>query len=265
MWKVLALRTIALLEPHNKLLNIGSKNKYCLKLQQLSPSTANAFLTHKWSQNLEIISSLTFGLRIIPPRNGVFSLGFSWNLNYLLAGKWDAFCARFWRKNWDITLKVGGEHENTHGTKSATICIWLHIWTPWIFLDNILFGEIQSPPQGVFFFFFLSAKPWLCPSLGQQLLQAELEVTLVFHPCRLSQPHITHRSKPSLLPWHLVQEAKGTLDPASRQNPEYSSFTRPAVGISQLGERGSGTTPGKKPHRAKNTPQSKKKKAQKKK
>lgn len=56
--------------------------------------------------------------------------------------------------------------------------------------------------------------------------QAALEVTLVFHPCKLSQPHITHRSKPSLLPWHLLQEAKGTLDPAPRLNPKYSSFTR---------------------------------------
>lgn len=153
----------------------------------------------------------------------VFSLGFNWILHYLLVGKRDAYCAHFWRKNWDIIIKVGREHENI-GTKSATICIWLLIWTPWIFLDNILFGETQSPPEQPFFpVCKAQALSLPGPAVAEQ---AALEVTLVFHPCKLSQPHITHRSKPSLLPWHLLQEAKGTLDPAPRLNPKYSSFTR---------------------------------------
>lgn len=112
--------------------------------------------------------------------------------------------------------------------------------------------EKSNPPPSSFFPVCKAlALSFPGPAMAEQppcvLMQAELEVTLIFHPCELSQPHITQGSKPSLLPWHLGQEVKGTLDPASRQNPKYSSFTRCAVGISQLWERGTGTTPGQNP------------------
>lgn len=235
MWKGLVQRVIAVLELHKKLLNIGSKNKYCLKLQQLSPSTANVLLTLKWSLNLGIISNPTFSPSNIPHRN-VFSLGFNWILHYLLVGKRDAYCAHFWRKNWDIIIKVGREHENI-GTKSATICIWLLIWTPWIFLDNILFGETQSPPWAAFFsclqspgFVLAWASRGRAGSTGSDTRLSSLQAEPAPH-------HTQIKTIPA--PMAFAAGSKGNTGSCSKTKSQVFQFhTFPF-----LYERGTGTTP----------------------
>lgn len=129
----------------------------------------------------------------------------------------------------------------------SPIMVWKSCKGGWIIFCLV---KPNTPPELVFSCMrsvcFLPSPKQPCRNRHCFLIWQVLEMTVVFHPWKLSQLHITvwiHRSKLSFLPWHLGQEAKATLYSAYSQNPKYSISHVLQWTLNIYGKRGTGSTP----------------------